>query len=54
MNKPLSFFAFFLFALFSAHPRPVLSGTKYGVRQTRGKFGLGAKMALLWSKVTCR
>lgn len=28
----------------------VLSGTKYGVRQTRGKFGLGAKMALIWSK----
>lgn len=26
----------------------VLSGTKYGVKQTRGKFGLGAKMALLW------
>ena len=26
----------------------VLSGTKYGVRQTRGKFGLGAKMALIW------
>ena len=23
----------------------VLSGSKYGVRQTRGKFGLGAKMA---------
>ena len=22
----------------------VLSGTKYGLRQTRGKFGLGAKM----------
>lgn len=30
----------------------VLSGTKFGVRQTRGKFGLGAKMALIWSKVT--
>ncbi len=29
----------------------VLSGTKFGVRQTRGKFGLGAKMALIWSKV---
>ncbi|KAL7530252.1 hypothetical protein ACHAXR_003388, partial [Thalassiosira sp. AJA248-18] len=28
----------------------VLSGSKYGVRQTRGKFGLGAKMALIWSK----
>ena len=28
----------------------VLSGTKYGVRQTRGKFGLGSKMALIWSK----
>lgn len=26
----------------------VLSGTKYGVKQTRGKFGLGAKMALIW------
>jgi DNA topoisomerase VI subunit B len=30
----------------------VLSGTKYGVQQTRGKFGLGAKMALLWSKMS--
>lgn len=29
----------------------VLSGSKYGVRQTRGKFGLGAKMALIWAKV---
>ena len=28
----------------------VLSGSKYGVRQTRGKFGLGAKMALIWGK----
>jgi DNA topoisomerase VI B subunit len=28
----------------------VLSGSKYGLRQTRGKFGLGAKMALIWSK----
>jgi len=28
----------------------VLTGSKYGVRQTRGKFGLGAKMALIWSK----
>jgi DNA topoisomerase VI subunit B len=28
----------------------VLSGSKYGVRQTRGKFGLGAKMTLIWSK----
>ena len=28
----------------------VLSGTKYGVKQTRGKFGLGAKMALIWAK----
>ena len=28
----------------------VLSGTKYGVRQARGKFGLGSKMALIWSK----
>jgi hypothetical protein len=25
--------------------RQVLSGTKYGVRQERGKFGLGSKMA---------
>ena len=30
----------------------VLSGTKYGVCQTRGKFGLGAKMALIWSKLS--
>jgi DNA topoisomerase VI B subunit len=28
----------------------VLSGSKYGLRQTRGKFGLGAKMALIWAK----
>jgi DNA topoisomerase VI subunit B len=28
----------------------VLSGSKYGVRQTRGKYGLGGKMALIWSK----
>lgn len=28
----------------------VLSGSKHGVRQTRGKFGLGAKMALIWAK----
>ena len=28
----------------------VLSGSKHGCRQTRGKFGLGAKMALIWSK----
>ena len=24
----------------------VLSGTKYGLKQTRGKFGLGAKMVI--------
>jgi len=24
----------------------VLAGTKYGVKQARGKFGLGAKMVL--------
>jgi hypothetical protein len=30
----------------------VLSGTKYGVKQTRGKFGLGAKMALLWCAIS--
>jgi hypothetical protein len=30
----------------------VLSGSKYGVRQTRGKFGLGAKMALIYAKKT--
>jgi len=28
----------------------VLSGSKYGLRQTRGKFGLGSKMALIWAK----
>lgn len=28
----------------------VLSSTKYGLKQSRGKFGLGAKMALVWSK----
>ncbi|KAK3265090.1 DNA topoisomerase 6 subunit B [Cymbomonas tetramitiformis] len=30
----------------------VLSGTKYGVKQTRGKFGLGAKMTLIWAKMS--
>ncbi|XP_047317906.1 DNA topoisomerase 6 subunit B [Impatiens glandulifera] len=30
----------------------VLSGTKYGLKQTRGKYGLGAKMALIWSKMS--
>ncbi|KAJ7980731.1 DNA topoisomerase 6 subunit B [Quillaja saponaria] len=30
----------------------VLSGTKYGLKQTRGKFGLSAKMALIWSKMS--
>jgi DNA topoisomerase VI subunit B len=28
----------------------VLSGSNYGLRQTRGKFGLGSKMALIWAK----
>ena len=28
----------------------VLTSTKYTLKQTRGKFGLGAKMALVWSK----
>uniref|UniRef100_M1BNC2 Type II DNA topoisomerase VI subunit B n=1 Tax=Solanum tuberosum TaxID=4113 RepID=M1BNC2_SOLTU len=27
--------------------RRVLSGTKYGLKQTRGKFGLGAKMQVV-------
>lgn len=30
----------------------VLAGTKYCVRQTRGKFGLGSKMTLIWSKMS--
>ena len=30
----------------------VLSGSKYGIQQARGRFGLGAKMALIWSKMT--
>eukprot|EP00127_Corallochytrium_limacisporum_P005028 Clim_evm24s197 gene=Clim_evmTU24s197 len=30
----------------------VLSGTKYGVVQARGRFGLGAKMALIWAKMS--
>jgi DNA topoisomerase VI subunit B len=30
----------------------VLTGTKYCVRQSRGKFGLGSKMALIWSKMS--
>ena len=28
----------------------VLSGSNYNLRQTRGKFGLGSKMALIWAK----
>jgi hypothetical protein len=31
-----------------------LSGTKYGVSQTRGKYGLGAKMALIWCDLITR
>lgn len=30
----------------------VLAGTNYAVKQARGKFGLGAKMALIWSKMS--
>lgn len=30
----------------------VLAGTKYCVCQARGKFGLGSKMALIWSKMS--
>jgi DNA topoisomerase VI subunit B len=30
----------------------VLAGTKYCVKQSRGKFGLGSKMALIWSKMS--
>lgn len=30
----------------------VLAGTKYCLRQSRGKFGLGSKMALIWSKMS--
>ncbi|MHA1910562.1 MAG: DNA topoisomerase VI subunit B, partial [Candidatus Kariarchaeaceae archaeon] len=30
----------------------VLTGSKYGARQTRGRFGLGAKMCLLYSMST--
>eukprot|EP00186_Timspurckia_oligopyrenoides_P001979 CAMPEP_0182449418 /NCGR_PEP_ID=MMETSP1172-20130603/34211_1 /TAXON_ID=708627 /ORGANISM="Timspurckia oligopyrenoides, Strain CCMP3278" /LENGTH=750 /DNA_ID=CAMNT_0024646689 /DNA_START=75 /DNA_END=2327 /DNA_ORIENTATION=- len=30
----------------------VLAGTKYCVRQNRGKFGLGSKMALIWAKMS--
>jgi DNA topoisomerase-6 subunit B len=36
----------------SSCPPANAAGTKYGVKQTRGKFGLGAKMALIWSKMT--
>ena len=31
---------------------PVFTGTKYSVRQQRGRFGIGAKMALICAKVT--
>lgn len=30
----------------------VLAGTKYCLKQSRGKFGLGSKMALIWSKMS--
>ncbi|MEM2636721.1 MAG: DNA topoisomerase VI subunit B [Candidatus Korarchaeota archaeon] len=30
----------------------VLTGTKYGIRQHRGRFGLGAKMALIYAQET--
>mmetsp|Transcript_5202 Transcript_5202/g.9424 ORF Transcript_5202/g.9424 Transcript_5202/m.9424 type:complete len:536 (-) Transcript_5202:311-1918(-) len=30
----------------------VLAGTKYCVKQNRGKFGLGSKMALIWAKMS--
>ena len=30
----------------------VLSGTKYTLKQARGRFGLGAKMTLIWAKMT--
>eukprot|EP01134_Creolimax_fragrantissima_P002842 CFRG2842T1 len=30
----------------------VLAGTKYSVKQNRGRFGLGAKMALIWAKMS--
>ena len=30
----------------------VLTGTKYGVQQARGKFGLGSKMALMWAMMS--
>lgn len=30
----------------------VLSGTKYGLKQTRGKFGLGAKMVCFYLLVS--
>jgi DNA topoisomerase VI subunit B len=32
----------------------VLSGTKYGLRQTRGKFGLGAKMVNFFLRTQLR
>lgn len=32
----------------------VLSGTKYGLKQTRGKFGLGAKMVNFCSRTLLR
>lgn len=34
----------FAFSLSKSTTCAVLSGTKYGLKQTRGKFGLGAKM----------
>ena len=33
----------------AAHMQPVLSGTKYTLKQARGRFGLGAKMVVLRS-----
>lgn len=48
MNQHFYSFLLLLVTSLSAHLSilVVLSGTKYGLKQTRGKFGLGAKMVL--------
>lgn len=46
-NRKTPIFIIFVFSLCfpsKSNNYAVLSGTKYGLKQTRGKFGLGAKM----------
>lgn len=47
--KLLSTFLLWFFLPTKISISAVLSGTKYGLKQTRGKFGLGAKMVGSWN-----